>query len=167
MNTLKGVIQYNLTENNIEGRQWTQFRHFLNPSIILYGKSVVNLPKALMWQAVFERVHCLGCLKLDNTQFKLKEHSHSHKKHLCEFTWNTHIMMRIYGVGLLWKWLPVLKWWNCTWRRSWWRGRCSRWQRWPALSVRGSSRPSWRESATASISLLIVGILLTNATWKP
>ena len=45
---------------------WTQFRNFLNPSIILYGKSVVNLPKALMWQAVFERVHCLGCLKLDN-----------------------------------------------------------------------------------------------------
>ena len=44
---------------------------------------MVNLPKALMWQAVFERVHCLGCLRLDNTQFELKEHSHSHKKHLC------------------------------------------------------------------------------------
>ena len=156
MNTLKGVIQYNLTENNIEGRQWTQFRHFLNPSIILYGKSVVNLPKALMWQAVFERVHCLGCLRLDNTQFELKEHSHSHKKHLCVCVSarNTHIRMIIYGVGLLWKWHPVLKWWRCTWKRSWWRGRCSHWQRWPALSVRGSSRPSWRESVTASISFL-------------
>ena len=129
---------------------------------------MVNLPKALMWQAVFERVHCLGCLRLDNTQFELKEHSHSHKKHLCVCV--CVCTEHSYHDDNLWSWSFVEVTPCAQVVKMHLKKELVARTVFPLTAMTSSVSERFIKTQLKGVrncKHFILGILLTNATWKP